>query len=367
MKNIIPEIFSYHGLNKCNIHNNIYINRSLPCPYPNCKDGIKYDKFIDKGIPLNINGNIEYNYETTYIRKSWNDLNGNTKYIWTIENEPTTYIRNIIYDEIYSILENKRYETIYHYTDIKTLCKILKSNELWLTEWKCTNDKTEIKHGLEIAKEFNNDNLDLDHIINKNNYFITSFSHEINKKTLFDEYADKGKGVAIGFNVNLNHLSRKENFWHKNLEFMDLMPVIYDLETQKKILKYSFYIYELAKQWIYESEDYYSKDKLIPKEEFEDDLKDSFLRNLEEIISFFKDDFFRNEREIRWLYKYDSDFINKYGFNIKMKEFNDKKYYTSKDVHSMAYGSYYDIDEIYNIRLPIKSIILGSRVEKKKR
>jgi hypothetical protein len=367
MENDIPKIHSYLDYNKCKEHTNIYIDRTLPCPYPSCKEGIKSYEFIDKGFPINNNGKIEYPHEQTYIRKSWNDLEGNIRYIWVNKNKPFGYnIHNIIYDEIYRILGNRKYETIYHYTKIDTLYKILESNELRLTEWKCTNDRDEIKHGLQLANKFNKDQLDLEHVINKNNYFITSFSYEINKKTLFADYADKGKGVAIGFDVNLNYIPRKENFWYKNAEFMYLMPIIYDLKTQEKILEYSFYIYEQVKQWIYDSGDYYLKNKLITKEEFVMGLKESFLGNIEEIISFFKHDCFEDEREVRWLYKFDNDFIKEHIFDIQIREFNDKRYYTSKDAHYMGYDSYYDIDDTsYNIKLPIKSIILGSRVEDK--
>lgn len=367
MENDIPKIHSYHGYNECKEHTNIYIDRDLPCPYPNCKEGIKSDKFIDKGFPINNSGKIEYHHEETYIRKSWNDLKGNTTYKWINENQPLTYIHNIIYDEIYKNFKDKRYETIYHYTTIDTLYKILESNELWLTEWRCTNDSSEIKHGLQLVNEFNKDQLELERVVNKNNYFITSFSYEINKVTLFDRYANKAEGVAIEFDTNSYDNARK-SFWYKNLEFVKLMPVIYDEETQKKILQYAFYIYEISKQWLCESKDFYtSANKLISKKKRGKLIKKYFLTTLEEIISFFKHPSFEDERETRWLFRYDKKFIKKHKLHtIEMKNFNEKNYFTSSDVHNMSYEKAYGFQKLENkIKLPIKSIILGSRVQNK--
>ena len=349
----------------CKEHQNIYTHFYLPCPHPNCPNGLDSDKFIDKGFPVNNNEKIEYNFSSTYIRKDWDGINGDKKYIWIQEDEPFLFNSNIIYDEVFKFVQNKSSESIYHYTSIDTLYKILESNELRLTEWKCTNDKKEIKHGLQLANEFNNDNLDIEHIINKNNYFITSFSYEINKVTLFDRYADNAKGVAIEFDTNF-YGNARESFWYKNSNFTKLMPVIYDEETQRKILQYAFYIYEVSKQWLRDSKDFYTPTKkLISKKKREKKIKQYFLTTLEEIISFFKHPSFEDERETRWLYRYEKKFVKKHKFNsIKMKNFNAKNYYTSTDVHNMSFEKAYNFQNIKDdIKLPIKSIILGSRVE----
>lgn len=367
MENKIPEIITYPR-KRCEEHQNIYAHHHLPCPYPNCINGIDSDKFIDKTLSRNFNENDVYDFSSRYIRKHWVGINGDKKYIWIQEDEPFLFNSNIIYDEVFKFIQSKASERIYHYTKLDALYKILESNELWLTEWKCTNDKIEIKHGLQLANEFNKDNLDLEQIINKNNYFITSFSYEINKKTLFADYADQGRGVAIEFDTNFYDNPRK-SFWYKNAEFTKLMPVIYDEETQKKILQYAFYIYEVSKQWLNDSKDFYNfNHKLISKKKRKNKIQQYFLTTLAEIISFFKHPSFEDERETRWLYRYDKKFIKKQKFsNIKMKNFNGKNYYTSNDIHNMSVEKAYNFQNTeYDINLPIKSIILGSRMENKK-
>lgn len=368
MKETILKINSYYGYNKCQEHKDIYISNQLPCPYPDCINGIVSDKFIDKGFPTNNNEKIEYNFSSKYLRKNWNGINGNRKYIWIKDDEPLLFNPNIIYDEVFKLIQNKSSEKIYHYTSMDVLYKILESNELWLTEWKCTNDKVEIKHGLQLADEFNENNLDLEHIINKNNYFITSFSYEINKVTLFDRYADNAKGVAIEFDTNFYNNAR-ESFWYKNAEFTKLMPVIYDEETQRKILQYAFYLYDISKEWLCESKDFYTPTgKLISKKKREKHIRKYFLTTFGEIISFFKHPSFEDERETRWLYRFDNKFIRKHKFNnIKMRKFNNKNYYTSTDIHNMSVEKAYNFQDIkHDIKLPIKSIIIGSRVENQK-
>lgn len=357
MEGKIPEIMTYPR-KKCEEHCNIYTHFHLPCPHPDCVNGISSEKFADMTLA---------NFRDVYIRKSWNGINGDKKYLWVKDDEPLLFNGNIIYDEVFKFVQNKSSESIYHYTSIDVLYKILESNELWLTEWKCTNDSSEIKHGLQLANEFNKDQLDLERVVNKNNYFITSFSYEINKVTLFDRYANKAEGVAIEFDTNFYDNSR-ESFWYKNSNFTKLMPVIYDEETQKKILQYAFHIYETSKQWLHDSKDFYTPThKLISKKKRLKKIKQYFLTILEEIISFFKHPSFEDERETRWLFRYDKKFIQEHKFHFYiMKNFNEKNYFTSSDAHNMSFEKAYSFEKIeHNIKLPIKSIILGSRVQNK--
>lgn len=366
MESEIPEILTYPR-KKCEKHQNIYTHFHLPCPYPNCINGIDTDTFIDKCFPINNNQKIEFYFSSTYIRKEWNGINGDKKYIWLKDDEPLLFKSNIIYDEVFKYVQNKASKSIYHYTPIENLYMILESNELWLTEWKCTNDSLEIKHGLQLTQEFNKSNLNLEHIINKNNYFIASFSYEINKKTLFSEYADQGRGVAIEFDTNF-YDNPSKNFWYKNSNFTKLMPVIYDEETQKKILKYAFNIYEISKQWLEDSKDFYNfNNKLISKKKRKKKIEQYFITTLEEIISFFKHPSFEDERETRWLFRYEEKFIKKHKFNnIEKKTSKEKNYFTSTDVHNMSVEKAYNLQNLeQNIKLPIKRIILGSKVQNK--
>ncbi|WP_294882255.1 DUF2971 domain-containing protein, partial [Sulfurimonas sp. RIFOXYB12_FULL_35_9] len=219
---------------------------------------------------------------------------------------------------------------------------------------------------LDIVNKINNE-LNFEQIINKNNYFIASFSYEINNVTLFDRYAENAEGVAIGFDTKHDWQNINENFWIKNYDFMKLLPVIYDKTIQQKIIEYGFYIYKIVKEWLFNAKNAYnSQNNLITNEKKEAGLESLFLRYLEETISFFKHSAFLDEREVRLLYTYDYDFIKKYELHIDKKKFNNKNYYTSTDTHDMSFENYHEFSqEKYKIKLPIKNIVLGSRVKNK--
>ena len=155
--------------NNCKEHTNIYINRQLPCPYPNCEYGVNSNKITKKSILGDS--------KTIYIRKSFNGIEGNERFIWIREDEYFIKLSEIIDDEVFHYFQYKENINIYHYTNLNTLFKILESNELWLTESMCTNDKVEIQHGLEIVNNICNNKIDVNHKIDKNSYFMASFSY----------------------------------------------------------------------------------------------------------------------------------------------------------------------------------------------
>lgn len=353
-----PEINSFFS-NNCKEHTNIYINRQLPCPYPTCEHGVNSNKITKKSI-LN-------DRKTIYIRKSFNGIKGNKKFIWIREDEYFIKPSEIIDDEIFHYFQYKENIDIYHYTNLDTLFKILESNELWLTEWMCTNDKLEIQHGLEIVNKFCNNKIDINQKINKNSYFMASFSYEVNKVTLFSIYANNAEGIAIGFDTKHDWQNIKKNFWIKNYDFMKLIPIIYDEDIQQKIVEYSFYIHEVIKKWIVNSKQSVNVNgNPITNENKIKGLESMFIAYIEKTIAFFKHSAFSDEREVRWLYTYDNEFIEKYKLHIEKKQEGRKNYYTSTDAHDMGFDNYYEFNnKKHKIKLPIKSIILGSRVADK--
>ena len=347
--------------NNCKEHTNIYINRQLPCPYPNCEYGVNSNKITKKSI-LN-------DRKTIYIRKSFNGIEGNERFIWIREDEYFIKLSEIIDDEVFHYFQYKENINIYHYTNLNTLFKILESNELWLTEWMCTNDKVEIQHGLEIVNNICNNKIDVNHKIDKNSYFMASFSYEVNKVTLFRSYANNADGVAIGFDTKHDWQNINDNFWIKNYDFMKLMPIIYDVNIQTKIIEYAFYVYEVIKDWLVNSKQSYNVyGNPITNENKEEGLKGMFIAYIEKTIAFFKHPSFSDEREVRWLYTYDYEFIEKYQLHIDKKQIGTKNYYTSTDAHNMSFDNYHGFNnKKHKIKLPIKSIILGSRVEDKEK
>lgn len=122
----------------------------LPCPWPDCPNGIREDSFL--GVSPGIPGHEE----KKYIRKSWKALNGDERFTW----DDTTFFsglssNKIIREEILRCLgpEPQFPETIYHYTSVEGLFNIIKTNNLWLTDYEYMNDSSEIIHGFEVAQK----------------------------------------------------------------------------------------------------------------------------------------------------------------------------------------------------------------------
>lgn len=358
----LPEINIHPFYNECEVHKE-YKDFHFPCPYPNCKYGIESDSFIVKST----DAVCKFSNNTKYFRKEWKGIGGELNYKWNESKGSYNSVSDMVYSELHKIRKNKIYN-IYHYTSIDSLYKIIDSNELWLTEYSYTNDPTEIDYGIKILNKLDIYNLNIENKIKSGNlnFFLTSFSYEVNKRTLFNEYANDAKGVAIEFDIAFN----KENkFWYNNSSFTNLMPVVYQNDLQEKIINYAFYIFETCKQWLYEEEELYDSDnKLISKKEREDLLVSMLSSLLEEIIASFKDSSFSDEREIRWLYRHDKNFFEEHNIDSKIiKNQYKKNYYTSTDVNKMGYHEvhkkYYG--KAVSLKLPIKKIILGSRVKNK--
>lgn len=118
---------------------------------------------------------------------------------------------------------------IYHYTNLKSFLEILKGDKvrLILTNVRYLNDEEETREGLrrlrEIANEGRTENekqlgisVDEDII---DNAFTASFAHEVNSVPLWAMYANQGKGIAIGFDMD----KLKEYFEQEGLGFCKCM------------------------------------------------------------------------------------------------------------------------------------------------
>lgn len=361
MNNSIPKIYGLTGYsNKCKLHNDIYINRGLPCPYPNCENGIRESNKFSKIHDYRFINNKYEEKQDIYLRKEFKGINGDSKYIWLIESDPFPSISNIIFNEISIINKIDIGKTIFHYTKLENLYSILDSNELWLVQYDMQEDTQEVIYGFELFNKSIDCRVDISKRFNSKrlNFFLTCFSFESEYKYLFDNYADNSKGVSIEFFLN-------PSFWFSDIQFLHLMPVIYDNDIQKEIIEYCKYLFEVSENWIKESNDWFvKKNELVSKEERIKITKELFVSLMEELLPFFKHYEFKEEKEVRWLYKIDKDFFDKHiGETLDVrKNINiNKKYYTSTDI---ARKLCLFEDEI-NLKLPIKSITIGCNVENK--
>jgi hypothetical protein len=109
--------------------------------------------------------------------------------------------------------------TLYHYTDVKGALGILQTGHLWFTERAHLNDPVEIQYGLEVAYQMfetsakNRDatipteaasHLKGEHAfrLSTNGFWIFSFSLDDNNLSQWQNYADDGRGVCLGFSTD---------------------------------------------------------------------------------------------------------------------------------------------------------------------
>ncbi|NBX02664.1 MAG: DUF2971 domain-containing protein [Alphaproteobacteria bacterium] len=137
-------------------------------------------------------------------------------------------------------VEGLHSEIFYHYTTIEAALSIIESSTLWLTHYRDLKDNKEIIRGFEIVQKelgkkfptmpYAESLLDVRKHLPKE-YYIFCLSPFADNEHLWKEYADNGKGVAIGFNAQ-NFLQ----FYFKDVKNKpcDIGPICYDPEEFRK-------------------------------------------------------------------------------------------------------------------------------------
>ena len=162
--------------------------------------------------------------------------------------------------KIKKLLDNDTDYTIYHYTKPEKLLNILSGETIRFSNVLYLNDKEEVAYSyrliVKLADEVQNLNADLfgkiknhfdnkyknivdgnDDLINKLEYFTTSFSSESDNLTLWNNYA-KGLNYT-GYNIGFNKKKLIKEMTDKN--YLPIYgSVIYDREKQIKIIKSIF-------------------------------------------------------------------------------------------------------------------------------
>lgn len=121
----------------------------------------------------------------------------------------------------------------YHYCSLKSFDAIINSKEMYLSDPLKMNDTMELMWGLNTLEILNNinesDNKDIDFIYKIKKYlkiqgnsqvFIASFSSKSDDLSQWRGYADDGKGVAIGF--NLNKISKRSDINDFDINYKNL-------------------------------------------------------------------------------------------------------------------------------------------------
>lgn len=138
-------------------------------------------------------------------------------------------------------------EQLYHYTNCNVAQELLKENaDLWCTHYRFMNDNKEWLGGLElisgILRAQGRDELadEVNSLPEKIGCtpWITSFSMNCDKASMWGMYCDRNKGgFALGFNrLGLEQLIDKKNKSSHDEYF--LLPCIYDRDSVEKVLMY---------------------------------------------------------------------------------------------------------------------------------
>lgn len=233
---------------------------------------------------------------------------------------------------------------IYHYTDLNALESILHHKKLRFTDYKYLNDPTEINYGRQLMSSVLNQFTDkrLNYVkdyLEKTfashkliNMYISCFSSEIDKLSLWRYYADNGSGIAIGFRREFYDLESDGTF---------RKPVIYKINYQQSEIENIF------KQFI---------QKYL---ECGGNQYDDLIANLVSILPMFKDNSFQDEHEVR-LVLFEGEFAidpstnkpfyfderDKSHIPASQKRFV-KKHYDTKPVVNLRFSD----EDIFEIRI----------------
>lgn len=132
----------------------------------------------------------------------------------------------------------------FHYTDFRGLEGIIKSGQIWFTDYRHLNDATELMHGISLAKAMLMRRARvgglhgslfgwIDDLLNKRNFsralsfFVASFSKNSDDLHQWRSYADDGRGVAIGFTAKLfqpietKHADPRKNTFAGPVRYVD--------------------------------------------------------------------------------------------------------------------------------------------------
>jgi hypothetical protein len=204
-------------------------------------------------------------------------------------------------------------ESLFHYTNFKSISGIVESNNLWATDFQSLNDATELVHGArllvdELEKHGNETGGDKSVLLNKlANYYkehgdtyrsffetyIISFSEDSDMLSQWRAYSDQAKGCCIEFNFTD---SRLFTIVSENTPWvLEVLPVIYDESLQRKLIKSG-----IQKMLGYLDSTAWSIQKLANSSEMEQGVVLGLLmHSFEPFITAFKHAGFSEEKEWR--------------------------------------------------------------------
>lgn len=290
--------------------------------------------------------------------------------------------------KIKKVLDNDKNYVIYHYTKPEKLLNILASGTLRFSNALYLNDKEEIAYSYKLivdlideTPELNSDlfNKIQNHfsnkykhivdgyndLVNKLEYFTTSFSTESDNLTLWNNYA-KGKNYT-GYNIGFDKNKLVEEM-DKNNYLPIFGSVIYDKNKQVKI------IHAIFKKWNMLFERALKSKKTKEVKLF--DILFELIDVLSIVSIFFKNPQFKNEHEYRivivnvfgTLNSKPTNIVEKNGLFVPYLEYNFSKesvksinigptfdeniFYTSTNRMLLNFG--YEDKEVFRSKIPLR-------------
>lgn len=290
--------------------------------------------------------------------------------------------------KIKKVLDNDKNYVIYHYTKPEKLLNILASGTLRFSNALYLNDKEEIAYSykliVDLIDEIPELNSDLfnkiqnhfsnkykhivdgyNDLVNKLEYFTTSFSTESDNLTLWNNYA-KGKNYT-GYNIGFDKNKLVEEM-DKNNYLPIFGSVIYDKNKQVKI------IHAIFKKWNMLFERALKSKKTNEVKLF--DILFELIDVLGIVSIFFKNPQFKNEHEYRivivnvfgTLNSKPTNIVEKNGLFVPYLEYNFSKesvksinigptfdeniFYTSTNRMLLNFG--YEDKEVFRSKIPLR-------------
>lgn len=290
--------------------------------------------------------------------------------------------------KIKKVLDNDKNYVIYHYTKPEKLLNILASGTLRFSNALYLNDKEEIAYSYKLIVDLIDEtpglNSDLfnkiqnhfsnkykhivdgyNDLVNKLEYFTTSFSTESDNLTLWNNYA-KGKNYT-GYNIGFDKNKLVEEM-DKNNYLPIFGSVIYDKNKQVKI------IHAIFKKWNMLFERALKSKKTNEVKLF--DILFELIDVLSIVSIFFKNPQFKNEHEYRivivnvfgTLNSKPTNIVEKNGLFVPYLEYNFSKesvksinigptfdeniFYTSTNRMLLNFG--YEDKEVFRSKIPLR-------------
>jgi hypothetical protein len=307
------------------------------CPFPGCSNGLpQADEWIVVDMLMG---------DKVFQRTPWDLGDGHCAWSWEDDDGLYLSVRRVFWSEARRRQLQPVFRStprVYQYTTPEGFLGMLRSNELWLSDYAYLNDATELTHGIERARDvfshvgklrpISRKVLDAQSAPDLSDYkvCVASFSTEADSLSQWRAYGP----VAVGFDID--HLA------FGNSHAVTIGPVIYELKAQDEMLRLIANL--VATAW--ENERPSEKRRLR-------NLYANPPERLLDLIAFFKNSGFSDERELRMIYTESSTTWRSFGLNPTEDKFRVSNglvvpYVTTRDIYS-------DHPE----RLPVREVVVG--------